>query len=433
MINYSLILTSVVCIFLIAISTISFINSKNIKTYVDREVYEQGKVQRVITEAIEGIETIKAIKKESYFLSNWKRNFIEQLSISRRKNQYIAKYGIIPDIFQNIITIFLIIIGVKLISMKLITSGTLMGYLTLLPLFMTPFLGLVGFYNDFQLLKVYFNKILEIIFFKRNESNILISKIDNPEQELFELKNVSFRHSIFEDDILKNISFSIGKGEKVAIVGPSGSGKSTLLKIMSGLIQPSSGNIFYNGIDLSENKEITDDILLINQNAYIFNETIRRNISLDFNFDDYNLKKGDEQLLYESMRKAKVDKILENIPLFASTMVSENGKNFSGGEKQKISLCRAFYSSSSTLLLDEPTSSLDNISERDIFRSLINDERTVIVVAHRLSTIINFDKIILLSDGKIDTVGTHESLLKNNKLYQKLYLNCSKGDKEVSE
>lgn len=125
--------------------------------------------------------------------------------------------------------------------------------------------------------------------------------------------------------------------------------------------------------------------------------------------------------LKESMSKSKMDEVLLGIPQYEKTIVSENGSNFSGGQRQKIALARAFYSNVNTLLLDEPTSAMDNISEFEVFSNLLDEKRTVITVAHRISTVRNFDKIILMDNGEIVCIGKHEDLIENSELYRSLY------------
>ncbi|EGO7925005.1 ATP-binding cassette domain-containing protein, partial [Enterococcus faecalis] len=311
-----------------------------------------------------------------------------------------------------------LIIGIKLIINNSLSLGSLIGFVSIVTMVMKPILSLVSSYNDFLLLNVYFQKLSEVLTYE--EKNNFNNKIGNvgKEEFIYRVNNVYYTISVFEKNILNGISFDIRKGDKVAIVGRSGSGKSTLLKLLAGLLQPSNGEILYEGYPLSNNSNNRRNIFYVNQNTHIFNETIEKNISLEFK---PNSSINEKKRLKESMNKSKMDEVLLGIPQYEKTIVSENGSNFSGGQRQKIALARAFYSNVNTLLLDEPTSAMDNISEFEVFSNLLDEKRTVITVAHRISTVKNFDKIILMDNGEIVCIGKHEDLIENSELYRSLY------------
>ncbi|EGO8682440.1 ATP-binding cassette domain-containing protein, partial [Enterococcus faecalis] len=418
MVNYSILLTIIALVLISLIAFLSIINSHTIKRFVDKEIMEQGNVQRIITEAIEGIETIKSANAEKSFLLNWKNMFTSQLLITKNKNRYIAIFGILPEIIQSVMPALFLIIGIKLIINNSLSLGSLIGFVSIVTMVMKPILSLVSSYNDFLLLNVYFQKLSEVLTYE--EKNNFNNKIGNvgKEEFIYRVNNVYYTISVFEKNILNGISFDIRKGDKVAIVGRSGSGKSTLLKLLAGLLQPSNGEILYEGYPLSNNSNNRRNIFYVNQNTHIFNETIEKNISLEFK---PNSSINEKKRLKESMNKSKMDEVLLGIPQYEKTIVSENGSNFSGGQRQKIALARAFYSNVNTLLLDEPTSAMDNISEFEVFSNLLDEKRTVITVAHRISTVKNFDKIILMDNGEIVCIGKHEDLIENSELYRSLY------------
>ncbi|EKZ0422875.1 peptidase domain-containing ABC transporter, partial [Enterococcus faecalis] len=418
MVNYSILLTIIALVLISLIAFLSIINSHTIKRFVDKEIMEQGNVQRIITEAIEGIETIKSANAEKSFLLNWKNMFTSQLLITKNKNRYIAIFGILPEIIQSVMPALFLIIGIKLIINNSLSLGSLIGFVSIVTMVMKPILSLVSSYNDFLLLNVYFQKLSEVLTYE--EKNDFNNKKGNvgKEEFIYRVNNVYYTISVFEKNILNGISFDIRKGDKVAIVGRSGSGKSTLLKLLAGLLQPSNGEILYEGYPLSNNSNNRRNIFYVNQNAHIFNETIEKNISLEFK---PNSSINEKKRLKESMSKSKMDEVLLGIPQYEKTIVSENGSNFSGGQRQKIALARAFYSNVNTLLLDEPTSAMDNISEFEVFSNLLDEKRTVITVAHRISTVRNFDKIILMDNGEIVCIGKHEDLIENSELYRSLY------------
>lgn len=183
MVNYSILLTIIALVLISLIAFLSIINSHTIKRFVDKEIMEQGNVQRIITEAIEGIETIKSANAEKSFLLNWKNMFTSQLLITKNKNRYIAIFGILPEIIQSVMPALFLIIGIKLIINNSLSLGSLIGFVSIVTMVMKPILSLVSSYNDFLLLNVYFQKLSEVLTYE--EKMILIIK-----KEMLEKKSL---------------------------------------------------------------------------------------------------------------------------------------------------------------------------------------------------------------------------------------------------
>ncbi|HAP4215485.1 TPA: peptidase domain-containing ABC transporter, partial [Enterococcus faecalis] len=172
MVNYSILLTIIALVLISLIAFLSIINSHTIKRFVDKEIMEQGNVQRIITEAIEGIETIKSANAEKSFLLNWKNMFTSQLLITKNKNRYIAIFGILPEIIQSVMPALFLIIGIKLIINNSLSLGSLIGFVSIVTMVMKPILSLVSSYNDFLLLNVYFQKLSEVLTYEeKNDFN----------------------------------------------------------------------------------------------------------------------------------------------------------------------------------------------------------------------------------------------------------------------
>ena len=257
------------------------------------------------------------------------------------------------------------------------------------------------------------NEILAIDDAKNNADKNIGDKI----QEI-SVKNVFFRYSTFEPDVLKGVCITIESNQKIAIVGLNGAAKSTLLKCIGGLLWPIQGKICINGVSLTEINpdELRGEISYVNQEPVIFNASLRDNITLNDN--DYN-----EDYLQEILRITLVDKLIEEMPAGMDTHISQDGMNLSGGQKQKIALARALLKKPKVLLLDEPTSSMDNLSEKHILDCIKELDLICIVISHRLSTIGHFDRIIVINDGKVEEEGTHEHLIHNRGLYSQIYMN----------
>lgn len=228
--------------------------------------------------------------------------------------------------------------------------------------------------------------------------------------------NVTFGYD--DEDVLKNVTFTVKSGSKTALVGSSGSGKSTVLKLAAGFYKASSGNIFLGGTDISN---VDDESLLkyysvVFQDVLLFDGTIMDNIRLG------NKNATDDEVI-KAAKLANCDRFVSNLPNGYMTTIGENGKLLSGGEKQRISIARAIIKDAPIVLLDEVTSALDIQNENLIQKAVshITRNKTVIVIAHKLNTIKDCDNILVFDKGKIVEQGTHEELLKQNGYYKKLY------------
>ena len=228
--------------------------------------------------------------------------------------------------------------------------------------------------------------------------------------------NVTFGYD--DEDVLKNVTFTVKSGSKTALVGSSGSGKSTVLKLAAGFYKASSGNIFLGGTDISN---VDDESLLkyysvVFQDVLLFDGTIMDNIRLG------NKNATDDEVI-KAAKLANCDSFVSNLPNGYMTTIGENGKLLSGGEKQRISIARAIIKDAPIVLLDEVTSALDIQNENLIQKAVshITKNKTVIVIAHKLNTIKDCDNILVFNKGKIVEQGTHEELLKKNGYYKKLY------------
>ena len=218
--------------------------------------------------------------------------------------------------------------------------------------------------------------------------------------------------------MLNNVSFKINANECVAFVGKSGAGKTTIFNLLCKMYDNFTGEIYIDGINIKEldRKSIRGNITVISQNPYIFNLSIR---------DNLRLVKSDmtEEEMIQACRDACLDEFIKKLPNGYDTIVGEGGVTLSGGERQRLAIARAFIQKTEIILFDEATSALDNETQRNIQQAINNlqKEYTILIIAHRLSTVINSDKILFLNDGKIEAEGTHSKLLKENKEYKNLY------------
>lgn len=239
-----------------------------------------------------------------------------------------------------------------------------------------------------------------------------------PLQNKIELKNVGFHYQNKRKNILTNIDLEIPKGSMIALVGESGGGKSTLIKLLQRLYDPTQGSIFWDETDLIDAKvsSLKKQIALVTQETVLFNDTIRYNIS-------YGKPDATDEELAEAARIAFADDFIKDLPDGYDTIVGERGTFLSGGQRQRIAIARAVLVNAPVLILDEATSALDAESERLVQKALeyLMQNRTSVVIAHRLSTVRKADKIVVMEKGEIIETGTHQELLEQSGVYKRLY------------
>ena len=240
------------------------------------------------------------------------------------------------------------------------------------------------------------------------------------------LKDVEFKY--VDNKVINGVSFTAKQNEVTAIVGPSGCGKTTILRLLSRLYDYDKGSITIGGEDIKEisTKSLYKNISIVFQNVELFNTSIMENIRMG--------RKGatDEEVL-EAARLANVDKIVESLPDGYNTIIGENGSKLSGGERQRISIARAFLKDAAIILLDEISASLDVENEMEIQNSInkLIENKTVVIVSHRMKSVEKADKIIVMNEGKVESVGRHDELLKNSILYKEMVKKSQQTEKHI--
>lgn len=376
------------------------------KNYSDK-LYE---FTNKLNDMISGFEIIKSFNLEKF--SNTKFS-----NINKDVEKANSDVKLIEALLSNINTIFSIflflfnmLLGVYLILNKQITVGALIATVQLMNNIINPLGNLVQIKNKIKSINLIYKNIEDEINIKTTDEYDYVEK--NEFCNKIQLDNVSFSYDK-DKVILKDFSHTFFKNKKYAIVGASGSGKSTLLKLISKYCVNYKGNIFIDDVNLKHlnYKNLNTLMSLINQNIYVFNDTIKNNICLN---EIYS-----EDKLYNTFKQSGISEFIDSLSLKEDTIIEENGKNFSGGEKQRIAIARALIRNTPILLIDEATSSLDNINRYNIEKTILNlPDITSICITHNINKELMkmYDEIIVLDQGAIVEVGKYADLI-NQKGY----------------
>lgn len=378
---------------------------------------QMDKNDSTITEIIRGIKDIKLLGISNKIKNNTMKSFEEQVKNNARINIFQNNIYNNVEMCKVVITAMIILVGVFLINNNLLTLSTFL----IIFLYRVDIFSLIFSYTSLKeylvRYKVARNRIRELF----DENKYPIQKYGDIDLKningIIEFKNVSFSYDN-KRKILNDVSFKIDKCEDVAIVGKSGSGKSTIFNLLTKCYDNYQGKIFIDGVDIKDlsYSSITNNISIINQSPYLFNLTIKENLKLlDRNITDKEM--------IEACKIANIHEDIIKLPNKYNTLLGEGGLNLSGGQKQRLAIARALLKKSKILLFDEATSSLDNITQKNVQTAIknISKDCTIVTIAHRFSTIMDVNKIIVLKDGKKVIEGKHEDLL-NNDYYNNLYI-----------
>lgn len=405
---------------LLTICTIFVVEKKRTNVVNAQDKIYRKKNERVsgfIGELVRGAHDIKMLNAENSFIKELDSKIIdlnnEKYKMDEKNRNYILLSATLSDIFSTgniILSVFLITQNLLSIPNALVINNYL-GRLTSIIYFVSQFLEKV---KDFNLSSERVFTIMDSKEFgKEKFGKKHIDKVNGD----FEFKNVTFTYANGHK-VIDNMNFKIKANSTVAFVGKSGSGKTTVFNLLCKMYNIDSGKITIDGIDIREldKDSIRGNITIISQNPYIFNLSIRDNLRLV----KENLT---EEEMIEACRTACLEDFIKSLPDGYDTVIGEGGINLSGGERQRLAIARALVQKTEIILFDEATSALDNETQANIKKAIDNmkNEYTILIIAHRLSTVIDCDRILFLDEGKIKAEGTHKELLSNCKNYRSLY------------
>ncbi|OAT45612.1 LktB family protein [Proteus hauseri ATCC 700826] len=417
MFSYSTLLTWITLGSLVIYFFIWFIFGPIIRYWTEKEYKANSDNTSLLTEAINGIETIKITATENYFIEKWQYRLANHIlfRFSGTKKALLAQQLILT--IHKIMTAIILWHGVKLVMDIQLTIGELIAFNMFAAHITQPILRLAQVWQDFQQTIVSLHRIGEILNSPTEHQNQGLATMPSIEGEVI-FSHVRFRYSTNTPEVIEDLSLSIPAGKFIGITGPSGSGKSTITRLIQRFYTPQHGQIYIDGMDLAiaDPLSLRQSISIVLQNSFLFSGSIAENIRLAKPYCY-------EEEIYNAAKLAGALDFIQQLPQQFNTQVGERGSNLSGGQRQRIALARALLTNPRILILDEATSALDYESEAEILANLplICKNRTVISIAHRLNTLSRSDYIYVIEKGRIREEGTHSNLLNNHDLYRQLW------------
>ncbi len=380
---------------------------------LDAEISQTAKSQSMQLESVVSVTALKLSGSEGRYLQEWRETYERAIQASMRNNNLRGMIAAGTSATQVVAPLLILLVGLREVVNGDATIGTVVAFQSVV----STFFGLANSVFSCWTLTVqtrtYLDRLSDI-------TNTPVIRDDGqctePITGDIELRGVSYRYSKHAPASLENVDLQVLPGEKIAVVGRSGSGKSTLGRVLCGLLEPTSGEVLYNGRPLSEypRPHFYDHVGYIPQEVHLLNRSVLDNITMGhpaLGEDDVRM----------AARESQVAADIQALPMQYQTLVSEMGGNFSGGQRQRIALARALVRRPRVLIMDEATSALDTVNEARISTTLAERSCTVIVIAHRLSTVVDCDRIYVMDEGRIVQVGRHEELLAEQGIYQQLF------------
>lgn len=376
------------------------------------ELAAAGQEGGALVEAMTGMETTKASGAEGRMIQRWTHRMTQRLNASLERRRLAIGAGQAMTLLQGGTTASVFLVGGQEVLAQRMTLGVFASFLILQNLFMGPLGTLLDSITQLQYLGNHLRRLDDVLETERESTGGL-----NPGRlkGAIELKDVSFSYVPGAPVVIQNVSLRIRPGEKVALVGPSGAGKSTLARLLLGMHIPNAGTIAFDGHDLGELdlRCVRNQFGVVLQETFLFDDTVRSNLCL-------NDERITMERLHWASRMACVDSVIEALPKGYANRVGENGSLLSGGERQRLNLARALAHDPAVLLLDEATSSLDLETEAKLHENLASLGCTRIVIAHRMATVRDADRILVMQAGQIVQTGTFDELEAEEGLFRML-------------
>lgn len=413
---YSVSLTVIVLLFSLALAINIAVLLGPYRRRLEALYDAEGDRQAKLVETIHGIQTVKALSMEPVQRKHWDQSSAQAVAMQFNVGKISITATTVSKLLEKLLTVVVVWYGASLVIGKEISVGELVAFQMISGRVTGPLVALVGLVHSYQQCALSVRMLGTVM---NSDVEAGIGKGLRPAiQGHMEFENVSFSYAPTLPPALDGVTFDIPAGKVVGVVGRSGSGKTTLTRMMQGMQQPQRGLMRIDKLDLRELDiaHVRQNIGVVLQDNFLFRGTVRENIAMAKPNCSF------QEIVYVA-RMAGASEFIERLPQSYDTLLEENGSNLSGGQKQRLAIARALLKDPRILIFDEATSALDPESEAIIQKNLkvIAKGRTVILVSHRLSTLIDCDGIIVLERGKVSAMGTHAQLLTQSKVYQELW------------
>lgn len=377
-------------------------------------------------ESYSGIRVIKSFVQEKAMLGFFEKNSeayrSNAISLAKTEAIYFPSMGLMIGIS----TLLTIMIGGFYVIDNSINIGVIGEFVMYILMLTFPVMAIGWTASMIQRAATSQRRINEFLHTEPTIKNSIDTKITTLNGKI-EFKNVDFIYPHTGIHAVKDFNLTIKKGEKVAIIGKTGSGKSTIAQLMLRMYDPQKGQILYDGIDVRdiELDDLRSQISYVPQDVFLFSDSVENNIG-------FALQKASHEIVVEAAKNAAVAKEIGEFPLGYKTIIGERGVTLSGGQKQRISIARALIKNHEIVIFDDCLSAVDVKTENEIILNLYDflNEKTALIITHRIFSLFNFDKIIVLNEGAIIETGTHNELLEQNGLYAEMFINQQKQEKK---
>jgi ATP-binding cassette, subfamily B, bacterial len=376
----------------------------------------ESNMMTVVQENLSGSRVVRAFANEAFEIDKMEVKNAEYRNALTRANKIIAIYWAVMDFIGISQYLIIIAVGVRFVQLGTMDAAGVAASLALVGMLIWPIRGLGRIINDFGKALVASDRINEIL---DKPSEYLINGKLTPEiKGHIEFKDVSFKFSDTQEHLLKKVNFKIKAGQTVAIIGRTGSGKSTIINLLLRMYDYADGDILIDGIPLKdiEKKHIRNQIGVVLQDPFLYSKTVYENIAIAH-------KNADKDRVYRAAVTAALEKDIKTFKQGYETIVGEKGTTLSGGQKQRVAIARVLVADKPILIFDDALSAVDTKTDLMIREALLhkNYQHTTIIITHRITTAKEADQIIVLDQGNIEAIGTHEQLAKKQGLYKKLW------------